>query len=220
MPDPGAFSVEPARPSPPPASAPSAALDRDGAIQTPRLTLRRLREHDRHEFIALVRANITQLAPHIPMHRAGEDDDAFFDRMSLLAEEGDRRGLAWRRVATLRDGTLVGCFHLNSITRGLSWEGDAAWWIGREHAGQGLATEGLAAMLAHAFAPLPAGLGLNAIHCGIEASNDASRRVAIKAGFVHRPGRHSYLRIGSRWAIHEFYLADPESVARASSHAV
>lgn len=149
------------------------------------------------------------------MHHAGEDDDAYFDRMRRLAEDGDRRGLAWRRVATLRDGTLVGCFHLNSITRGLCWEGDAAWWIGRDHAGLGLATEGLGAMLAFAFAPLPAGLGLHAIHCGIEAPNDASRRVAVKAGFIHRPGRHSYLRIGPRWAVHEFYLADPESVARA-----
>ncbi len=183
------------------------------AIRTDRLDLRPLEPGDRAPYLALVAQNAENLSAWIPLHEPGETDDAFFDRQLRLCREGDKAGNAWRRVATLHDGTIVGCFHLNSVTRGLAWEADAAWWVGAEHAGQGLATEGVRAMVAFAFEPLPVGLGLHSVHCGIEPGNEASRRVAEKCGFALKPGRRSYLKVGPRWVQHEFYLVTPDMVS-------
>ncbi len=181
-----------------------------GPVRTDRLTLRRLDEHDRAVFLGLVKDNTAHLEGLFPLHEPGESDDAYFDRMLAAAAEGDARGTAWRRVGVLGDGSIVGCFHLNAITRGLAWEADASWWIARDHTGRGLATEGVRAMLDHAFEPLPAGLGLHAVHCGISPGNTASRRVAEKCGFRHVPERQSYLKVGPDWVMHDFFIAEPD----------
>lgn len=179
------------------------------AVRTERLTLRRLLPSDREAFIDAVRASLDHLANWTPLHEPGESDDAFFDRQLAAMQRGDADGSAWRRVAFNAEGTLIGVFNLNAITRGLEWQADASWWIHAEHTRRGYASEGIGAMLRHAFEPLPAGLGLLAVHCGIDPANEASRRCAEACGFVHDPGQRSYLRMGDRWAIHEFYIARP-----------
>lgn len=181
-------------------------------LRTPRLTIRPLTVADRSAFLRVIRDNADHLTPHLPLHEPGESDDDFFDRQARLATEGDARGTAWRRVAVLDDGDIAGGLNLNSISRGLAWDADAVWWIAESHTRRGLATEGLAAMLAHAMNPMPDGLGLQAVHCGIEPGNTASRRVAEKCGFRHAPDRQSYLKVSDRWVMHDFYVATPESI--------
>jgi RimJ/RimL family protein N-acetyltransferase len=207
----------------PPAPLAAVAVESGAALATPRLVLRPLRESDRGAFIDLVRSNAEALSGSLTLHEVGEDDDAFFDRQLEACRRGDADRSCCRRVGELAEGlggtprgALAGCFHLNSIQRGLSWEADAAWWVDRSLAGRGLATEAVRALLAHAFEPMPGGLGLHGVHCGIEASNAASVRVAEKCGFTHRPGARSYLRVGERWVIHEFYLATPASLGACS----
>jgi len=194
------------------ASAPT-RVDVPEMVRTERLTLRPLLSIDRGPFVALVRASAEHLAPWVPLQDEGETDAAYFDRQLKLCEDGDRTGTAWRRVGVTDDGAIVGMFNLNAITRGLSWEADAAWWLGVDHLGRGLATEGVRAMLRHALTPAPSGLGLFGVHCGIAPGNEASLRVAERCGFELQPGRHSYLKVGGRWAYHLFYLCPslPES---------
>lgn len=199
-----------------PAQPTTQAFGPGGVIRTDRLTLRPFTEADREAFIETVRTNLDHLSPWLPLHESGESDDDFFDRLLALCAEGDARGTARRRLAVLDDGSIAGCFHLNSISRGLDWDADAVWWITRSHSGRGLATEGLRAVVGAALEPMPAGLGLHGVHCGIEPANEASVRVAGRCGFEHRPGRRSYLKVGDRWVMHEFYLARPESVSRHS----
>ncbi|USN99424.1 MAG: GNAT family N-acetyltransferase [Phycisphaeraceae bacterium] len=182
-------------------------------VHSERLTLRPLLEADRDAFVTLVRENAAYLERWIPLHEPGESDSAYFDRQFRFCEDGDAGGSAWRRVGVLDDGSIVGCFHLNSVTRGLAWEADATWWVGEPFAGRGLASEGVAAMLAHAFRAMPGGIGLHSVHCGVEPGNLASRRVAEKCGFRIAPGRHSYLKVGERWVMHDFYLATPRPTA-------
>ena len=175
-------------------------------VRTARLTLRPLLSIDHEAFIAMVRVSEEHLRAWVPLHDEGESDDAYFRRQLRLCEEGDVNGSAWRRVGVLDDGQLVGMFNLNAITRGLSWEADAAWWLGVDHLGRGLATEGVRGMLRHALTPAPQGLGLFGVHCGIAPGNETSRRVAERCGFARQDGRHSYLKVGGHWAYHEFYF--------------
>lgn len=181
-------------------------LERDAPAL--RLQLRPLEPGDRAEYIRLADSARRDLDRWCPLHRRGEPDCAMFDRQLELAAEGDRTGRAWRRVAQLDDGRLVGGFNLNAIVRGLEFEADATWWIGAEFAGRGLATLGVRALLRHAFGDLPDGLGLHRIHAGIARDNPASRRVAEKAGFRRQPGVRSYLTIHGDWQPFDAWVAD------------
>lgn len=176
-------------------------------LRTPRLTLRRLREDDRDAFVRALRDSRAEVAPRIPLNDIGESDDAFFERLLEQAETGDRNGSAWRRVAVDPAGEIIGCFHLNAITRGLSWEADAAWWVAPGHQRRGYATEAGRAMLAFAFDPMPSGLGLMTVHGGVQPDNQAGIRTVLRCGFERVPGARSHLKIADRWVAHEFYIA-------------
>ncbi len=175
-------------------------------VRTPRVTLRPLTEGDRRAFLALVGASREHLTPWIPLHRAGESDDAFFDRQLAGAREGDQTGSAWRRVGVLGDGVIIGAFNLNAITRGLSWYADAVWWVGREHTRLGLASEGVTAMLEYALTDPPTGLGLHAVHAGIDPENVGSRRLVERLGFREDASQRSDLQVGSEWRSHDFFV--------------
>jgi ribosomal-protein-alanine N-acetyltransferase len=107
-------------------------------------------------------------------------------------------------------GRIAGCFNINNIARGLSFEADVNWWISSDCTGRGLATEGAKAVLDFALADMPEGLGLHMIHGGIVPDNTANIRVALKAGMHHEPGGQSFLKIGSRWVKHELYVRRAE----------
>ena len=174
-------------------------------------SLRPLRESDQTGFLTAITRSRSSIGRWLPLNQDGETDEALFDRQLRLCSEGDRTQKAMRRLGVLDDDTIVGFFALNSISRGLAWEADAVWWVDEAHRGRGFATVGVQSLLSRAFADLPAGLGLHGVHCGIETGNDASVRVAEKCGFVHKPDRRSHLRVDERWAMHEFYLATPET---------
>jgi len=176
----------------------------------PDVLLRPFTENDRSAFLEMVTRNRSSIEHWIPLHQDGETDDAFFDRQLRLCARGDANGRGCRRLGVSADGTILGVFCLNSISRGLAWEADAIWWVDSLRAGRGVATAGVRALLDHAFADLPGGLGLHGVHCGIEPENAASVRVAQKCGFLHMPDRKSHLKVGERWVVHEFYLASPE----------
>ncbi len=75
-----------------------------------------------------------------------------------------------------------------------------AFYLARSHWGRGLATEAGRALVAYGFREL----GLTRIHAGMNAENQASRRVVEKLGFrLVRSGEGG----GNRW--HDFELAGP-----------
>jgi RimJ/RimL family protein N-acetyltransferase len=196
------------------AGLPERAVEVKPTLET-ELSLRPLEASDRSGFIGMIERSRPSVGRWLPLNEAGETDDAFFERQLRLCAEGDRSRSSVRRVGVLGDGRLAGMFCLNSVSRGLSWEADAIWWIDETLRGRGLATRGVRALLDLAFADLPSGLGLHGVHCGIEEGNDASVRVAQKCGFAHQPGKRSHLKVGEQWAMHEFYLATPESLSAA-----
>lgn len=176
------------------------------------LTLRPMVESDRSAFIDLVRASRGDLDAWSPLHLPGEDDDAMFLRQLRLTREGDQRDSARRRLGVLADGSIIGAFNLNEISRGLVWECDANWWVATPFAGRGLATLGVRAMLRVALSELPVGLGLQRVVCGILPGNIASTRIAAKVGLVRQENVATHLRLGGQWRLHDVYVATPESI--------
>lgn len=196
-----------------PLDAGSARANLPDVRRTPRLEIRRLEETDRDAYINAITPSRAHVAPWLPLYAEAANAGEIFDRELAAAREGDRRGTAWRRVAFVRDASglesVAGGVNLSPITRGLAWEADATWWIAAQWLGRGLAREAIASALSHAFEPLPWGLGLSAVHAGIEPENHRSVRTARACGFRHVPGRRSHLKVGDRWAVHEFYIAEP-----------
>jgi ribosomal-protein-alanine N-acetyltransferase len=169
------------------------------------MVLRPLRESDRAEYIRILALSRQHLSRHSCLHREGESDAALFARHLEVCRVGDERGTAWRRVGVLDEGRIAGCFNLNSIARGLTFEADANWWLSADAVGLGLGYEGVAAMLDYALADLPSGLGLHKVHAAIMPSNMASIRLAERVGLSRQSTGKVSIKIGERWEFHEVY---------------
>lgn len=174
-------------------------------IKTPRLTLRPLRLEDREDYLAAVRRSRADLDSYISLHREGEDDERMFLRQFELGNVPAAAAEFIRLVGVLHDGRIAGGFNLNAISRGLEWKADITWWLDAELRGQGLATEGVNALLDFALADLPDGLGLHEVNAWITPDNAASQRLARRVGLVRVEQEQSHLQTGRHWAIHDRY---------------
>ncbi len=189
----------------------------DPPVTTIRLSLRSWQASDREAMVAMFARSRVQLDLMAPLHHPGESDSDLFERQLRLAQEGDLSRGGCRRLAVLDDGTIVGGFNLNQISRGLIFEADANWWVDLAQYRRGLGTKGVALLLAYAIADLPDGLGLHRVTCGIVAGNEASERIARRTGFIRQEGVNSNFQVAGRWVRHNVYVATPESVAAASA---
>lgn len=185
-------------------------------LTTERFILRPLVSDDRGAFLEAVRVSRRELDRTHPLHEAGESDDELFIRQLKLLAEGERTGRACRRVGVLGDGRIIGAFNVTAIARGLSFEGELAWWVRSDMSGRGLASEGVRAISGYAIADLPEGLGLYTLHAMIEPSNLASRRIAQKLGFTGVAGVTAKVRIGDEWRTHDMFAVTLDSMQAAA----
>src|ERR1700722_11073620 len=120
-------------------------------IATPRLRLRLIRETDRAEFIRVQTISAELHRPWIvipPINQTlNEQFDAQLNRAIRVAESGGE----YRFVALHEDDRIAGFFSLFQIVRGAFENATAGWNISADVAGQGLATEGVRALLDIAF---------------------------------------------------------------------
>lgn len=181
-----------------------------------RLTLRPLSHGDREAFIDTVRRSRADLDRWLPIHEPGESDDALFDRQLALTLEGEATGKARRRIGVLADGSIAGAWNLTRIERGLHWEADCNWWVRSDLAGKGYASEGARAILLHAFADLPQGLGLQQIVGAVSPDHFASKRVLTRLGFAPRRGVRISSAIGGRISNDELWVVTRDSLFRAA----
>jgi ribosomal-protein-alanine N-acetyltransferase len=96
---------------------------------------------------------------------------------------------------------LVGGLTLSNIRRRAAQHANLGYWMGKEHAGQGLMTEAVGVVIPHAFNAL----GLHRIHAAFLPGNAASRRVLEKNGFQEEGYAENYLQIDGRWADHVLF---------------
>lgn len=157
-----------------------------------------------------------------PWEPAWAEDDltraAFRRRLGIYAREMEL-GAAWPFfVLDPEDETLLGAVTLSNIRRGVAETGTLGYWVGRPHAGRGVATAAVRTMLVFAFETLK----LHRVEAACVPTNHASRRVLEKAGFRHEGHARAYLKINGAWADHlllgvvvEDRLVDPANASSA-----
>jgi len=156
-------------------------------LPTQRLRLRPLAESDVPALAALLDDwEVVKHTANIPFPYEEADARAFVAMMAARAAE--RAGVALAMERTL-DRRLIGCIGFGTETDGTP---ELGYWIGREHWGQGYATEAARRLIRHLFQDLDA----PRVWASAHPDNGGSRRVLEKAGL--RPAGHQIIGMPAR----------------------
>jgi len=154
---------------------------------------------DCEEFIAAARASKQVLLPWVD----AADSPA---RFAAYLERSGREDCACFLVRHRACGALVGFVNINNIVRGAFQSGHLGYAGFASHAGQGLMTDGVAAVIGTAFA----GLGLHRLEANIVPENARSIGLARRLGLRREGLSPHYLMVDGQWQDHERWaiLAD------------
>lgn len=167
------------------------------ALTTPRLILQALAASDTGRLLTYELRNRARFAPHGPRREDADfTPEACAARIAAQLREVERGG-ACRWLLLRRDGAadIVGHATLSNLQRGVRHAAFLGYGVDREHAGQGLASEALGAVVAHAFGPL----NLHRLEAAHRPDNFASARVLAKLGFTREGLARDYLYLDGRW---------------------
>jgi ribosomal-protein-alanine N-acetyltransferase len=104
-------------------------------------------------------------------------------------------------IFELRSGALVGGLTLSNVRRGVAQACSLGYWSGEQHAGRGLVSDAVRAVLPFCFGPL----GLHRVEAACLESNMPSRHVLEACGFRHEGIARKYLRIDGQWRDHMLF---------------
>jgi ribosomal-protein-alanine N-acetyltransferase len=140
------------------------------------------------------------LTPWEPSWAPDELSRAAFRRRLRRYEQAARAGTGKMYfVFDRKTGDLVGGCQLSNIRQGVAQSAASlGYWMGRRHAGKGLMTDAVLALVRHAFDRL----GFHRIEAACLPTNAASRRVLSKAGFTAEGTARKYLKINGEWQDH------------------
>jgi len=147
---------------------------------------------DAVEFIEAVRASRELHHPWIDPPDTPPRFDAYLQRVDRV----DHVAYLVRHTAC---GGLVGFVNLNNIVRGGFQSGYLGYAAFSSHAGRGLMTAGLAAVLNAAFGEL----ALHRVEANIQPTNARSIALVRHLGFEREGFSPEYLLIDGRWRDHE-----------------
>lgn len=147
---------------------------------------------DAEGFVAAVRAS-REL--HHPWLDAPDTPDRFVTHLDR-ARRDDQASYLIRHTEC---GELVGFVNISNIVRGGFQSGYLGYGAFASHAGTGLMTDGLRAVITDAFGPL----GLHRLEANIQPGNTRSLAVARKLGFRKEGFSSRYLMIDGDWRDHE-----------------
>jgi ribosomal-protein-alanine N-acetyltransferase len=97
------------------------------------------------------------------------------------------------------DGAIVGTFVLSQIFYGPFCNAYLGYWATQAYAGEGYMTEGMAAVLRHAFRTLK----LHRVEANVQPGNAASIALLERSGFRREGFSPRYLKVAGRWRDHE-----------------
>jgi [ribosomal protein S5]-alanine N-acetyltransferase len=147
---------------------------------------------DAAEFIDAVRASGPLHAPWLGLPDTTELFAAYLER----AARDDQASYLIRHRAC---GGLVGVVNVNNIVRGSLQSGYLGYGAFASHAGLGLMTRGLRAVLGSVFGDL----GLHRVEANIQPGNTRSVGLVQRLGFEKEGFSRRYLKVGGEWRDHE-----------------
>ncbi len=147
---------------------------------------------DQDEFLTLARASAELHYPWYTMPATPEEFRAYLGRYAQPATEGF--------LICLRDGgAMAGMVTVDSIIRGRFQSASVSYGAFAPAAGRGYMSEGLALVIEHAFTELR----LHRLEANIQPANQASLRLAQRAGFRREGYAPAMLFIDGAWRDHE-----------------
>jgi ribosomal-protein-alanine N-acetyltransferase len=157
---------------------------------------------DYAEWAALREASRSFLTPWEPTWPADDLTRAAFRRRLRRYAEDVRTDQSYAFfVFRERDNVLVGGLTLANVRRGVAQAGSLGYWMGQPHAGLGLMTAAVRALIPCAFGAL----GLHRLEAACIPTNVASISLLEKTGFVREGYAREYLCINGTWQDHLLY---------------
>ncbi|MBC7441507.1 MAG: GNAT family N-acetyltransferase [Ramlibacter sp.] len=164
------------------------------------VTLRLLEQGDSAWVAAAYVRNRAHLAPWEPTRPEEFFTTAWQEEEISRLLAGCQSGAGLPMVLVTEDA-VIGRVTLSGITRGAFQSANLGYWIDGRHAGQGLMTAAVGALLARARDDLE----LHRVQAETLLHNVASQRVLQRAGFEHIGMAPRYLRIAGTWQDHELF---------------
>lgn len=106
------------------------------------------------------------------------------------------------------DDAIVGGLNLTHVHRGVTQSCSLGYWVGERFARNGYMSDAVLAVIGHVFDEL----GLHRIEAACVPTNEASRRLLTKVGFMQEGYAREYLRINGEWRDHllfSYVATDP-----------
>jgi len=145
---------------------------------------------DEAAFTAAARASRKLHRPWVQPPCDAEAFGRYLGRFDSAAHHG---------FVVVADGELAGAINLTNIVMGAFRSGYLGYYAFAGFEGRGLMTQGLNAVVKHAFK----NLGLHRVEANIQPGNAASIALARRCGFLLEGYSPKYLKIAGRWCDHE-----------------
>jgi ribosomal-protein-alanine N-acetyltransferase len=171
-------------------------------IRAPRVTLRPPVFADYAQWSRLREESRAFLAPWEPIWPVDDLTKLAFRRRIRRYQREVRNGTGYPFfVFSPDEDTLLGGLTLAQIQRGVTQSGVLGYWMGAPHAGKGLMSAAVRALIRFAFD----NLHLNRIEAACLPHNAASIQLLEKVGFSREGYARRYLCIDGRWQDHFLY---------------
>ncbi len=178
-------------------------------IKDSELTLRLLRFRDRDIWNQVRRVNQEWLNPWEATRPEVENQGAlptYFEMIHFQNQEA-KAGRSYSFGLWLSDGVenrFIGQITLGGIVMGAYRGGYIGYWVDQRFANRGYTTRAVRALTDYAFSEL----NLHRIEINLRPENEASRKVAEKAGYIYEGIRLRYLHINGDWRDHSTFVKE------------